>query len=62
MQLVKGFEVAGALLGGGALANGTAGIRIAVAVVPKGNAVTIAGRLAAEKGKLFDFTYRDGSR
>jgi hypothetical protein len=60
MQTVKSFEVAGALLGSGALANAAGGTRIAVAVVAKGAAVSISGQIAAEQGKPVMLTYRDG--
>ncbi|HZK82317.1 MAG TPA: SdrD B-like domain-containing protein, partial [Humisphaera sp.] len=56
MQVVPSFEVAGILLGGVA-ANGASGTRIAAAIVTKGKAVTIVGRLGAEKGTLVPFSF-----
>jgi len=50
MQLVPSFEVAGTLFGGGVAANSAGGTRIAVSVVKKGGAVTLTGKIAAEKG------------
>lgn len=56
LQLVPAFEVAGTLPGAGVPADSGAGARIAVAVVPHGSPVTLAGKLAAEKGPVFGFT------
>ena len=57
-QLVGSFQVAGAVFGGIA-ANSFAGTRIAVAVVPRGESVTLSGRVAAEKGTPISFLYVD---
>ena len=55
LQLVPGFEVSGALIGGGVAANAAGGTRVAVAVVKKKGAVTLKGKLAGEKGALVSF-------
>ncbi|HZK82449.1 MAG TPA: choice-of-anchor tandem repeat GloVer-containing protein, partial [Humisphaera sp.] len=59
MQLVPSFEVAGSLLGNGVAANGGIGTSVAVAVVPHGDAASLTGQLAAEKGPLVAFSYTD---
>ena len=57
IQSAPSFELAGGLFGTGVDASGATGARIGAGVVPHGNAVSISGQLAAEKGPLFNFLY-----